>query len=71
MKAIRKKLNMNRTQFGALIGVSEQTVVRYELGTGSPSAPTARKIMAALLGLGVPVEEIQRELVKLWLGADE
>jgi DNA-binding XRE family transcriptional regulator len=68
MKPIRKKLNMNRTQFGALIGVSEQTVVRYETGKGSPSAPTARKIMDALLSFGVPAEEVQAELVKLWLG---
>lgn len=68
MKSIRKKLNMSRTQFGALIGVSEQTVVRYELGKGSPSAPTAKQILTALVGAGVPIEEAQTELVKLWLG---
>lgn len=68
MKPIRKKLAMNRTQFGALIGVSEQTVVRYETGKGSPSAPTAKQILTALVSAGVPAEEVQAELVKLWLG---
>ncbi len=68
MKPIRKKLNMNRTQFGALIGVSEQTVVRYETGKGSPSAPTAKQILTALVSAGVPIDEVRSELVKLWLG---
>lgn len=68
MKSLRKKLKMNRTEFGALIGVSEQTVVRYELGNGSPSAKTAKKIMTNLVSAGVPVEEVQRELVAVWFG---
>ena len=47
IRHLRRSLNLNTTEFGALVGVSGRTIEDYEQGRRRPSGP-AQKILAQL-----------------------
>lgn len=49
----RRKLGLDQTEFGKLIGVSLRTVVTYEKGQGFPRARSDYKRIADALGVNV------------------
>lgn len=55
LKKIRKNKKMTQEDFGKLVGLSTNTVQRYELGKRQPNIETINKIAEAL---GVPITEL-------------
>lgn len=55
LKKIRKKKKLTQEDFGKLVGLSTNTIQRYELGKRQPTIETINKIAAAL---EVPVNEL-------------
>lgn len=55
LKKIRKNKKMTQEDFGKLVGLSTNTVQRYELGKRQPTIETINKIAGAL---GVSINEL-------------
>lgn len=48
LRFMREKIDLTQSQLGRMIGATDGTVGRYEIGLRSPSVHTLRKLAAAL-----------------------
>lgn len=44
IRAIRRRLDLNTKEFGALLGVSGRTVENWEMGRNKPTGPAVKII---------------------------
>lgn len=61
IKALRKKLNLNQTDFGKKIGASLRSVQNYEKGNAQPSAEKLMKLIELENSLGFNTKHTVRE----------
>lgn len=61
IKALRKKLNLNQTDFGKKIGASLRSVQNYEKGNAQPSADKLMKLIELERDLGYNTKELVHE----------
>ena len=48
IKALRKSLGLNQSEFGQMVGLKKQSISRYERGDREPNLATIEKIAKAL-----------------------
>lgn len=58
IKALRKKLNLNQTQFASLLGASRPLISYWETGKRSPSSISQKCLTFLAEKKGVNLEEL-------------